>query len=301
MNLAFRSLKNFLVAGIIIGAGYGCSSSGQGTSADEVAFEDTNAKIATDMDKVIHDLPSPTEVPYLLKATGSDFNPDLPNGLTGISGYQTNEDEAALNLGVYATDMGYFISYDKVQESMDYMEACQKLAEALGVSTVFDMATMEKFQNNISNPDSLDKLFSEAIVDVEDRLENADRASIAALILTGSFIEGLYLTVKMIETYPKDILDETNRNIILEPLVKVVLDQKKPLLDVIAMLKDLPQDDIIAKMITELNILRILYDGDLADIQAKISSNTGDFVLTQDMLIDITTEVQRVRKDIIEL
>ncbi len=158
---------------------------------------------------------------------------------------------------------------------------------------------MEEFQGNLNNPDSLSKILSRAIVEAETRLESSDRVSVAALILTGSFLEGLYLAVKVIETYPSDILDETNRNLILEPLVKVVLDQKKPLLDVIAMLKDLPQNDAIAKMITELSILRILYDGDLADIQAKIASNEGNFILTQDMLIDITTEVKRVRNDIV--
>jgi predicted Zn-dependent protease with MMP-like domain len=107
--------------------------------------------------------------------------------------------------------------------------------------------------------------------------------------------------VKVIETYPTDILDEDIRNLILEPLVKVVLDQKKPLLDVIALLKDIPQDDIISTMIAELNILRILYEGDLAEVEKKISENTGDFILTQDMLLDITTEVKRIRTDIVTL
>ena len=53
------------------------------------------------------------------------------------------------------------------------------------------------------------------------------------LVLAGSFIEGLYLAIEVIETYPKDVLDADTRNLILEPLVKVVLDQEKPLLDVI--------------------------------------------------------------------
>lgn len=301
MKLTFQSVTNFLVVGGIGIAVFGCSGTTKESVAGEVAFDDANAKIVADMDVVISDLPSPTEVPYLLRSTGTDYNPELPNDLSKIAQYQTNEDESALNLGIYATDMGYLISYEQVQKSIEYMEACQKLTEALGVSTVFDMATMEKFQSNLNNPDSLEKILSEAIVDVEGRLENTDRASIAALILTGSFVEGLYLTVKMVETYPTDLLDETTRNIILEPLVRVVLDQKKPLLDIITMLKDLPQDDIIAKMITELNILKILYDGDLAEIQKKIATNTGNFVLTQDMLIDITTEVKRVRNDIVEL
>lgn len=299
MKIIFRFAAYLLVTSFFISVISGCSSGTTESAAADVDFDDADSKIVADMDKLIHDLPSPTEVPYLLRATGEDFNGDLINDLSRIPQYETNEDETALNLGVYATDMGYLISYNRIDDASRYMESCQKLAEALGVASVFDVATMEKFQNNLDNPDSLNALLSSSIVDVEAKLENADRASIAALVLSGSFIEGLYLAVMMIETYPTDILDEENRNLILEPLVRVVLDQKKPLLDVIAMLKDLPQDDIIAKMIAELSILRILYDGDLAEIEKKIASNTGDFVLTQDMLIDITTEVKRIRQDIV--
>ncbi|MFT4833921.1 MAG: hypothetical protein ACI83W_000606 [Marinoscillum sp.] len=303
MNLTLRkSLQTLSICSLVLLlVSCGGNPNKDRKEAEQAAFEQAEKKISTDLDRVLGELPSPTEVPYLLQATGADFDANLINSLDKLSRYETSEDEAGLNLGVYATDMGYLLSYGKVTESTDYMGACQKLAEALGIASVFDMKTIEAFQSNMNNPDSLNQVISRAIIDVESRLEDADRVSVAALILTGSFIEGLYLAVKVIETYPTDILDVDTRNLILEPMVKVVLDQRKPLLDVISMLKDLPQDDIIAKMITELNILKIFYDGDLADIQEKISQNTGGFVLTQDMLIDITTEVKRVRNDIIEL
>lgn len=276
-------------------------SSGKKSSADEVAFEDANKKIVADMDQVIKDLPPPTEVPYMLQATAADYNPGIINGFDNLDGYLAVEDKAALNLGIYATDMGYVLAYEQNKASMDYLEVCQKLAEAVGVASVFDLATIERFQANIGNNDSLNALLSESIVEIESRLERADRVNVAALVLTGSFIEGLHLATLVVETYPTDILDETNRNLILEPMIKVVLDQEKPLIDLIKLLGDLPQDDIIRKMINELNILKLHYDGDLADIQEKIKNNTGDFVLTQDMLIDVTTEVKRIRKDIISL
>jgi hypothetical protein len=301
MKVFSLSAFNLLAVGVISASIVGCGGSSKKESkADEVAFSESE-KISGDIDRVIGDLPSPSEVPYTMQAVGADYDPTLINDLSRMEGYTSNEDEAALNLGVYATDMGYLSSYKKAQQAMTYMEECHDLAEALGVASVFDVHTMEKFQNNMSNPEELNKIMNEAILDAEQRLESTDRAAIAALVLTGSFVEGLYLATKVIETYPKDILDEQTRNLILEPMFKIVLEQKKPLLDVIGMLKDLPQDDIIAKMITELNILRLLYDGDLADIEAKIKSNTGNFIVTQDMLIDITTEVKRIRKDIVEL
>ncbi len=295
-----RFTLTLFVSAIFLSTMISCGGGSSKSSSEEAAFEEAEKKIVTDMDQVIHDLPSPTEVPYLLQATGADYNKEIINDLERLPKYLTNEDESALNLGIYATDMGYLISYQKLEEATDYLESAQKLAESLGVASVFSVATVEKFQTNLDNPDSLNKILTQSITDVEDRLESADRVSVAALILAGSFIEGLYLAVEVIETYPKDVLDEDTRNLILEPLVKVVLDQEKPLLDVIGLMKDLPEDDIINHMINELEILRVLYETDLAEVEEKIANNTGDFVLTESTLSGIRSEVKRIRTDIVE-
>ncbi|WP_421869251.1 hypothetical protein [Marinoscillum sp.] len=300
MNKSLRFTLTLIVSVAFLSTMISCGGGSSKSSADDVAFEEAEKKIVTDMDQVIKDLPSPTEVPYLLQATGADFNKDIINSLDRLPKYLTNEDESALNLGIYATDMGYLISYKQLETATDYLESSQKLAESLGVASVFSVATVEKFQTNLDNPDSLNKILNQSILDVEDRLESADRVSVAALVLAGSFIEGLYLAIEVIETYPKDVLDADTRNLILEPLVKVVLDQEKPLLDVIGLMKDLPDDDIINHMINELEILRVLYETDLADVQEKIASNTGDFVLTESTLSGIRSEVKRIRTDIVE-
>ncbi|MEQ9306884.1 MAG: hypothetical protein RJQ14_23415, partial [Marinoscillum sp.] len=156
MNKSLRFTLNSLLIGFLGLLLVSCGgSSSKETSAEDVAYEEAEKKIVTDMDKVIHDLPSPTEVPYLLQATGADFNSDIINSLDGLPKYLTNEDESALNLGIYATDMGYLISYKQLETATDYLESAQKLAESLGVASVFSVATIEKFQNNLDNPDSL--------------------------------------------------------------------------------------------------------------------------------------------------
>lgn len=290
----------FIFASAALLISCGGSKSSEKDAAKEAAFEKAEQQISKDLKQVINDLPAPTEVPYMLQASGSDFNASFINGLDKLSSYETNADESALNLGVYATDMGYLLSYEKTAESRQYLEASQKLAEALGVATVFDVKTIEDFQSNMYNAKELNKILIKAIADAEVKLQEADRVSVAALVLSGSFIEGLYLAVKTIEDYPKDIVDADTRNLLLERLVRVVLDQKKPLNDIILMLKDLEHDKIIATIITELTILKQLYEGDLAEVEKKIAENTGSFVLTDDMISDITREIKRIRKDIVE-
>ncbi|XOV94683.1 MAG: hypothetical protein ACFHWX_08255 [Bacteroidota bacterium] len=278
---------------------FGCGGSNKSSTADDVEFSASTEKLSADIDKILADLPNPSEVPYTLQAAAADYNEDLINGLSKVASYQNDEDKAALNLGALSTDMGYLITYEQVQKSLSYLEACQKLSETLGVSSVFSNQMVTKFQESQGNRDTLSSMIDKAVDQAGKTLNDAERLNVGALILTGSFVEGLYLAIKVIETYPTDVLDEQNRNLILEPLVKIVLDQKKPLLDIISLLEDVSKDETVADMLNELNTLKLLYDGDLAEIEKKIMDNTGDFILTQDMLLDITIEVKRIRSKIV--
>lgn len=276
----------------------GGSSEKESDVAGEVTFSEAEQKILADMSQVINDLPPPSVVPNTLMKIGTEYDPDLVNGIEKIETYQTNEDKAAMNLGVYATDVGYQVAYQQVEESMSHMDALQKLAETVGVSTAFDIGLMEKYEESLDNPDSLSSLLNSTVLLAEQRLESSDRLAMAALVLTGSFIEGLYLVVKIIENYKDDNLTVQQRNEKLQPLVRLILDQEKPLKDVIGLMKDIPHDDAIRRMTSELEILRILYDGDLEEIQ-KAMGDEEDYVIPPDMLIDITTEVKRIREDIV--
>ena len=279
---------------------FSCGGTAKKETEDSNEFDEAESQIIQDIDKVVHELPPPSEVPYLLQATGTDFNPDLLNSLDNASRYETSNDKASLNLGAYATGIGYLSSYDKAQDALKYMETCQKLADVIGISSAFDLDLMQRFETNLGNRDSLANLINLAIVTAEEKLEVIDRLNVVALILSGSYIEGLYLSIMVIDTYPEDLLPEASRNLILEPLVKIVLDQHGPLIDVIALLKDLDSDDEIANVIAELNILRILYEDELLEIDDMIANNKGNFILSKDMLGSITTEIKRIRAEMIK-
>jgi len=281
---------------------YSCGDSAKKSaeSAKAKAFSDAESKVIDEIDKVVHELPPPSEVPYMLQATGADFNPSFPNKVENVSRYEKSMDKAALNLGGYATDIGYLSSNDKTQDALKYMEVCQKLADKIGISSTFDIDMMERFEKNLSNKDSLSNLINVAIMMAEQKLEDTDKLSMVAMILSGSYIEGLYLSVMVIDTYPEDMLTENQRNLVLEPLMRVIIDQEKSLIDIIALLKDIEQDEIIANIIAEFSILRILYDDDVALITDKIGGNDPKFVLKKEMLVDVISEVKRIRADMIE-
>lgn len=289
----FLSIASSLLLSVFL---FSCGGSSSKKEENAGSDFDKTGEIVEDLDKVIHELPPPSEVPFLLQATGADFNKDLVNNIDMIEDYLVNNEKTALNLGVYATDVGYFSSYNQVQDALRYLEGCQKLADKIGVSSVFDIRLMERFEKNLSNRDSLAQIINEAIEIAEKRLENNDRLVMVALVLAGSYIEGMHISTGVVETYPQ-IMTEEQRNLVLEPLVKIIIEQKSALIDLIALLKDLPQDEVISKMVSELSILRILYD-DLADIEFKIHDKNASLTLDRNLLKDITTEIKRIRKDI---
>ena len=293
----FRSLITMLVITMIAACTGGNKSGNSENANDSKAFEKVSGDIIVgEIDKVIHELPPPSEVPYLLQQTGADLNIELVNKIERVDDYLTSNDKSALNLGVYASDVGYYASYEQVQDALKYLEGAQKLAEKIGVASVFDVNMIERFETNLSNRDSMNAIIDEAMAIAEKRLENNDRLVMVALVLAGSFVEGMYLSTQVVETYP-DILTKQQTDLILEPLIRIIIEQKPALLDLIALLKDLPQDEIIGRMISELSVLRFLYD-DLSDIEFKIKENHADLTLSKDMIADITTEVKRIRMDI---
>ncbi|MBU2914892.1 hypothetical protein [Reichenbachiella agariperforans] len=268
--------------------------------AQAEVFEKAEHELIEEIDKVVHDMPPPSEVPYLLMATGADFNGDIINSTDNASKYFNSADKAAMNLGAYATDIGYLSSYDQVQDALTYMETSQKLADQIGISSAFELDLMERFEKNLGNKDSLANLINYSMEVAEKKLEETDRLQMVALVLSGSYIEGLYLSVMVLDTYPEDLLPAAQRDLILEPIVRVIIDQRKSLDDIIHLLKDLESDPIIADVIAEFDILKELYKEDVGDIDQRIADQDPTLKLDKALLIDIITEVKRIRGDMVK-
>jgi len=73
-------------------------------------FDKAQESLKEEIKKVVYNIPSPAEIPYLLQATGADFNQSLINDKNKVDSYTSKVDKAALNLGVYAADIGYLSS-----------------------------------------------------------------------------------------------------------------------------------------------------------------------------------------------
>lgn len=292
MNI--KQLIYLLPAVLLVGLS-SCGTSSKDEAARDEDFNDTT-NLRQQIEDVVYNIPSPSEIPYLLQATGAEFDMSLVNPRTKVDQYVTRTDKAALNLGVYAADIGYLSSYDKTQEAIDYLAACKKLADQLGLIGTFDAEVISKFEQNISNKDSLSHLLDRTIKKTENYLNDDNRNKLSSMVIAGSFIEGLYISTGLIKSYPKDILPDDKRNLVLTPIMRIVLEQKKSVTDLIKMLNAVEQTEPITAIINDLKELEATYAA--LNIEEQIKNNRADLILSDKNLVGITAIVERLRKNI---
>jgi len=296
MTLTRLSLYLLTIATASLLASCGSSSKQENQNSDE--FKQAEESLKSQIEDVVYNIPSPSEIPYLLQTTGAEFNQSLLNDRKKVDQYMTRTDKAALNLGAYVADIGYLSSYDKTQEAIDYLGSAKKLADNLGVIGTFDTDILKRFEANISNKDSLASLLNDAVQKTDKYLKDDSRNKLAALMITGSFIEGLSISTGLIKTYPKSLLKEDQRNLILTPLIRVILEQEKSVDELVKMLATVEQTAPITGIQTDLVALQASYRA--LNIEEQIKNNRSDLVLSDKNLIDITKIVEKMRKDIID-
>lgn len=279
---------------------YSCGSKQQAEGSEAGAFEEAQNQpgVSESLEGVIYNVPPPSEIPWLLEATGAEFNGDLVNSYTIADKYKTTFDVAALNLGVYASDLGYLSVYDKTQDAINYLSTMKSLADHLGVASAYDEDLIVRFENNIGAKDSLEYIINEGVKNADELLKSDDRSQAAALMTTGSFIEGLYVATQLIATYPENILTEEQRFTILTPLIRVVLEQENSLGDLIKMATSVPQDGLVAQVVSELKILQGIYSE--LDIEDKIQNNKTDELTGDETMGRLTTQIAKIRQDIVK-
>ena len=291
----FLAFLTFLWA---CGGGNTTKSEEGGSSEMESTSEITEeeAQVVEQIDRVIHDLPPPSDIPMTLSKIGAEFKSDYTHDISRVDSYETNV-TAALNLGIYATDAGYYLSYDQVQDALQYVEGCQTLADKLGIGKSFDFEFIKRFEGNLGNRDSLAVLLNEAMENSEVELENANRAPTAALALVGSYVEGLHIAMQVLENYPKDLPSE-ERNVTLEPLLLLVHNMQPALLDLIGVLNSIERDELVEEIYAEMGVLRFNFD-EIGNLEDRIREDPAHEVIDEGVLKNMTEEVDRIRNDII--
>jgi len=166
-------------------------------------------------EKVLYALPTPIEASMLIKNWGVP-KPELLNDPANASGYTTKKKQA-LNFGIYITDMTTAGLYEQTQTVLRYKQAIMQLVEGLGLQSAANPKVMQQIEDNINNKEKLLEIISNIYASCTDFLSNDDRDFYALAMLSGGWVEGMFIATSSI-----DETQASNR----EKMKQLVIDNK---------------------------------------------------------------------------
>ena len=289
MKLNLNALVLLLVSVFILAS---CGSGGTGKEKQLGTEPSLDQSIMSLTGKV----PPVTEIPYFIMSLGADYNQSLVNTRENIDAYMSHPDKSALNLGVFAADMGYLSAYEKTQECIDYFNACRHIADQMGIMSTFPPALVKSVEDNIGNRDTLAVILNTTIAHADSLLKATSQSKLAALVLTGSFVESLHIATGIVRTYPKNSFnDPKQKNQILAPLIKKIIDQGNSVSQVSSILKKLEATESVSALIADLDELDAKFKA--------IDKNYSDpkFTFSDETLVGVTESVEKLRADIVNV
>lgn len=137
-------------------------------------------------------LPAPLQVVSALNIYDIEYDASLINefkGSTGIAEEYLN----ALNLGIHTIDLGYAVVNGDLQLGLRYSQSVKTLMGELGINSLVTGSMIKRVEANAANQDSLSTIILEAYGTSHRFFQRNQREGMGLLILTGCFIEGLYI------------------------------------------------------------------------------------------------------------
>jgi len=214
--------------------------------------------------QVFYSLPSPIETAMLMKRAGAKYNEEFLNSIDNLPNYTTTK-SMALNLGIYSADLSFASMFDQSQASVKYLSATKKLADNLGILNAVEQSTVKRMENNVNNRDSLMEIISETLMNSNSFLKENDRAEVAALILAGGWIEGLYIGTK--------IAQNTEDN---AELINRIIDQRLSLKTLMSLLKEYQSSEDVKSVYNDFERIQELYN------KVEVSTSKIENVKTED-------------------
>lgn len=189
--ITVRQVFIFIIASFLIVC---CKpSSDKQASDDKNSFREIDTStVLLKLNNTLFTIPSPYQATYSIKNSNIDFKKSLLNPPDNVSNYVTNFQQA-VNIGIYGTDLGYLNIYNQIPDVISYFTVIKKLSQELGIHNALQIEMIDKIEENIDNQDSLLFYLTKTYRQFDSYLKANNRKNIGVLIITGGWIESLYI------------------------------------------------------------------------------------------------------------
>lgn len=197
---------------------------------------------------MIQNISSPVEMANQIKKSGAPFDQAILNDAEKMKDYSTSF-KRALNLGAYSADLGYINTFNKNSVVVSYLLAVKELADGLNVGQFVDFTTLSRLAKNSTNLDSLKLLSVSCFNDMDKYLREQKRSNVSTAIVAGAWIEGIYITSRVIE--------QTRDS----ELINRLAEQKDIASILLIILNNYSRGDVnFQALVSKLNDLKSIYD-----------------------------------------
>jgi hypothetical protein len=256
-------IRNSLLLLLILGLIVSCQSRKGKISDTDFGISDS-IEIAADlqiseeaMEEIVQNVSSPIEMAALIKEIGTPFSIDYLATTDFIDRYNTSYQMAYI-LGMFGADLGYLNIYNKNTQIVDYLTSINKLADGIHVGQFFDFATMKRLATSRENIDSLMYISVSSFNNMDSYLRENQRGHLSALMITGIWVEGMYLATQVAKANSDQALYDR------------IGEQKLNMNNLFLILNAYKSQDQIQKIIDVLSEIKVIFD------QVEITYEMGE-------------------------
>jgi phosphopantetheine adenylyltransferase len=265
--------------------------------SDTTKINNSDRSLNTVIENKLFSIPSPIQTAMLVKEVNTIFDADLLNPLDAGDNYIT-EQQKALGLGVYGTNISYLALFNETKLLIDYISYVETLADELGFMNSFSSDLLEDFQQNLTNEDSILVILSEAFRKGDDFLKENQRKEISMFILTGGFIETMYLATQ--------IHQKTNSDLFIQRIAEQK-ETVKTIIEVLSYYNTSNENYLLIQSLVELLSiydkmgLEYVYIPSETDVATKTTTIKGKSLITMDKTVkeELIEKIQQIRNSII--
>ena len=239
--------KHFLIAPIAVTLALASCGGGKTEGEDDMTTVDT-VKIETQTEQVTEtffQVPSPGEMLTFIKMVGGKSNKNVSflNSPDNKKNYIDNKSKA-LNFGIYSCDLSYCSIFEIGSEALKYFKTVKQLGDEIGVSKAINPEVLKRLEGNLGKPDSLAVITDDIYFSSFQTLEDNKQGPTLSLVVSGGWIESLFIATSLIKYEAKS------------PLVERLADQKYTLDNLIEFLKKYQSDTNVASIIIQFTELQ---------------------------------------------
>lgn len=240
----FKLSSLVLIAGFFSVSISSCNSCKKAKQEEPKIAKET---IKKEIEDYSYPLPSAFEVTNMLNSIEASYIVGIANDSEKADKY-FSEKSKAINLGIYTADLAYATTYNQKSDIQNYFKASETLVRELDFTAAFDENLPDQIDANLDNKEKLVDIVTDMFNNAYSFLNKQGRTEVSYLVLSGTVIEGLYLTTH--------ISENTFQN---PKIIEAILFQKEPLAKLEKLIENYKDSELSKELYQDIKKINAIY------------------------------------------